>query len=117
MSTCPGEVTTVRGLTVMFTGKVTINGDQMYRPRLQERLEMLGGTISPHWSKKVNVLVHGDLTGQIVSDRRRLFSKKLLGVEEHLASGAHVHVIDSAGFAALLRGKSATCLTERLRPR
>lgn len=25
MSTCPAEVTTVRGLTVMFTGRVTIN--------------------------------------------------------------------------------------------
>lgn len=107
----------MRGLVVMFTGKVRVDGEQMFRPRLQERLEMMGGTYAPHWSRKVKVLVHGDLTGQIVSDRVRLFSQKLLGVEEHLASGAHVHVIDGAGFAALLRGRSATCLTERLRPR
>lgn len=104
----------MRGLTVLFTGKVRVNGEQMFRPRLQERLEMMGGIFSPHWNRRVRVVVHGDLTGQIVIDQRRLFSGKLLKAELRLASGAHVHVIDGAGFAALLRGAPAACLTERI---
>lgn len=107
----------MRGLPVMFTGKVVVDGEQMFRPRLEERLTMMGGIFRSDWSRTVRVLVHGDLTSQVVTDRVRLFSKKLIGVESFLKSGGHVHVINGPGFAALLRGQAAPCLTDRLRGR
>jgi hypothetical protein len=56
------------------------------------------------------LLIHGDLTGQVVTNMKILFSDKLLAIVNQDRRRHHVCVVSSEGFAELLKGGSAKCL-------
>ena len=112
MTTCDGEVASIRGLHVLFTGKVIVEGEQLVRPDLRKRAVLMGAHYMAHEMGLIDVLVHGDLRSQIVKDPLRLRSQKLLYVDELMRkTGRHIHIINGPGFGALIRGRSAPCLT------
>jgi hypothetical protein len=107
---CNGLVETLRGENVLFTGKVTVDGEHLKRAHCCKRVETRGGRVAPGWSCVVTVLVHGDLQSANVIDPQRGYSRKLVSAERAMAvEGRHVHVIDSRGFEALLHGRPAPC--------
>ncbi len=108
--TCDGWVRTLRGDVLLFTGKAFVHGEHMERVSLRKRTSAMGGANAPDRSRRVTVLVHGDLNGKKVSDPRRGFSQKLTFVYETMrALDSHIHVIDDAGFGELLLDRPAPC--------
>jgi uncharacterized protein YciI len=65
------------------------------------------------FSKKITVVVYGDLASKVVTDPRREYSKKLVGAERERDDGRHVCVVDAAGFSKLLQRTPAPCLKLR----
>lgn len=112
MAKCDGEVESIRGLHVLFTGKVIVEGEQITRPNLKKRAALMGAYYMAHEMGLIDVLVHGDLRSQIVKDPLRLRSQKIIYVEQLMrTTGRHIHIINGPGFGALIRGRSAPCLT------
>lgn len=107
---CGGLVETLRGENVLFTGKVTVDGEHLDRTHCRRRVVDRGGRAAPGRSRTVTVLVHGDLQSANVTDPRRGYSQSLVFVEQVMAEeGLHIHVIDDRGFEALLHGRPAPC--------
>ncbi len=114
--TCDGALTRLAGELVLFTGTSTVNGDHMVRDTLWKHTLRLGGQVAKDRSRKVTVLVHGDLWGRKVADAKRGYSQKLVFVEETMRRfGLHIHVIDDMGFENLLHGRPARCFSLRRR--
>lgn len=74
---CTGTVSSLVGQTVAFTGKVSIRGQWRKRDELVEVLLSQGASYKSDTSKKVSLLIHGDLTGQHVVNEWLNFSQKL----------------------------------------
>ena len=115
MAACEGELTSLRGQTVLFTGTFRLDGQRVTRATLTTFAKAYGAEVVTDESHKVTVLIVGEAWTGPLHDERRRYSKKASFVEgvEH-KTGRHVYVIDSVGFAALLKGCSARCF--ELRP-
>jgi BRCT domain type II-containing protein len=112
---CDGWVSSLNGQIVCFTGKtILMNGQWKYRRECIERAERVGALCKSDFSRKITLVVYGDLTTQAVIDLRRHYSEKLLRAEEERERGHHVCVVDADGFSDLLRHRPAPCLELRL---
>lgn len=108
---CSGSLTSLRGQVVLFTGTAHVDGSHMQRSTLAMHTRRLDGQVAPDRSHAVTVLVHADLgIGRRLTDMRRGYSQKLVFVEKVMReTGRHIHIIDDAGFEALLHGRPARC--------
>jgi hypothetical protein len=112
---CDGWVPTLQGQTLAFTGKVLVDGEWILR---EDCAAMARARGSLDWkedfSRKVTLLVHGDLASQVVTDRARQYSKKLVRAAWERDRNYHVCVVDAEGFSDLLANYPARC--RELRP-
>lgn len=92
----------------MFTGKTRVDGEWVVRKSCFSRVQTLGAAYQESFSRKVTLVVHGELTGN-VKDAERQLSRKLLTVIESRREGRHIHVVDNAGYSDLLFGAPARC--------
>jgi hypothetical protein len=92
----------------MFTGKTLVDGEWVLRKDCRSRSETLGAIYQEHFSRKVTLVVHGELAGN-VKDVDRGLSRKLLAVMQSRREARHVHVVDAAGYSDLLFGAPARC--------
>ncbi|MEW1869240.1 hypothetical protein AB0420_14055 [Streptomyces caelestis] len=92
----------------MFTGKTRVDGEWVVRNKCFSRVQTLGAAHQNSFSRKVTLVVHGELTGN-VKDAERELSRKLLAVIESRRAGRHIHVVDNAGYSDLLFGAPAQC--------
>ncbi|MDX2540633.1 BRCT domain-containing protein [Streptomyces sp. WI04-05B] len=106
---CDGWVRSLRGQTLCFTGKVLIDGEWTIRKHCIEIALRLGAGWKPDFSRKITVVVHGDLASQVVTDARREYSQKLVRAAWERDRGYHVCVVDADGFADLLGRFPARC--------
>lgn len=111
---CRGEVSGLRGQTVAMTGKVLLNGEHVTRPALAGMLQSYGVRFKTDVTGRISLLVHGDLSGQAVTDRRLELSKKLLNLINENRHGHHVCVVSSSGLSDLMQGNSARCFHHHL---
>lgn len=108
---CNGSVTTLRGQTVAMTGKVVVRGEHIKRDNLAKIIsETYGAKFKNDLTGQISLLIHGDLTGQVVTNMKIHFSDKLLAIISRDRRGHHVCVVSSEGLAELLKGGSAKCL-------
>lgn len=119
---CQGTVHRLKGQTICFTGRVLVDGEWRVRTHCAERAAQQGATPKTDFSRKVTLVVYGDLASKVVTDDRRAYSSTLVDAEAERRRGRHVCVVDADGFSALLRGRPAPCLelrrarTGRVRP-
>jgi hypothetical protein len=92
----------------MFTGKTLVDGEWVIRDDCFSRSQTLGATCQNSFSRKVTLVVHGELAGN-VKDMDRGLSRKLLAVLESRKAGRHIHVVDASGYSDLLFGAPARC--------
>lgn len=114
---CNGFVTTLRGQTVTMTGKVIVRGEHIKRDNLAKIIETKGARFKNDLTGQISLLIHGDLTGQIVANMKIQFSDKLLEVINQDHRKHHLCVISSAGFSELLNGGTAKCLHDAVADR
>lgn len=107
--TCTGAIDSLGGQTIALTGKVSVRGKHVLRPQLIELLELAGATYKDDLSRKVSLLVHGDLSSQHVVNEWEQHSQKLEFVKVESKSGHHICVVTARGFSDLLSGKPAEC--------
>jgi hypothetical protein len=105
---CDGWVRSLHGQTLAFTGKVLIDGTWTLREDCAASA-MTRGAVDwkADFSRKVALLVHGDLARQVVTDDARRYSKKLVRAAWERDRGYHVCVVDADGFSGLLNRTSA----------
>ncbi|MGW6716019.1 hypothetical protein ACWF9X_07115 [Streptomyces globisporus] len=119
---CRGTVHRLDGRTICFTGRVLVDGQWRVRTYCAERAGQRGATSKSDFSRKVTLVVYGDLASKVVTDDRRAYSSTLVNAEAERSRGRHVCVVDGDGFSKLLRGRPAPCLelrrarTGRVRP-
>lgn len=119
---CRGTVHRLNGQTICFTGRVLVDGEWTVRTRCAERAKQKEATSKTDFSRKVTLVVYGDLASKVVTDDRRAYSSTLVAAEAERRQGRHVCVVDADGFSKLLRGRPAPCLelrrarTGRVRP-
>lgn len=111
---CTGWIRELRGHIVMFTGKTLVDGEWVFRKDCRSRSESLGAICQDSFSRKVTLVVHGELAGN-VKDADHGLSQKLLKVIESRRLGQHIHVVDAAGFSDLLFGAPARCRHLKMR--
>ncbi|GAA0934715.1 MULTISPECIES: hypothetical protein [Streptomyces violaceusniger group] len=92
----------------MFTGKTLVDGEWVFRKDCISRSKNLGAICQNSFSKRVTLVVHGELAGN-VKDADRGLSQKLLKVMQSRREGLHIHVVDAAGYSDLLFGAPARC--------
>ncbi|MFH9175723.1 hypothetical protein [Streptomyces albogriseolus] len=92
----------------MFTGKTRVDGEWVVRKDCFSRAQTLGAFCQNSFSRKVTLVVHGELTAN-VKDAERELSRKMLTVIESRRAGRHIHVVDNAGYSDLLFGAPARC--------
>lgn len=92
----------------MFTGKTLVDGEWVIRKDCFSRSQTLGATCQNSFSRKVTLVVHGELAGN-VKDMDRGLSRKLLAVLDSRKAGRHVHVVDAVSYSDLLFGAPARC--------
>lgn len=106
---CDGWVHSLKGQMICFTGKVFVDGEWLVRRHCAERAQLRGAEWKEDFSRKITVVVHGDLASKVVTDQKREYSKKLVGAALERSQGHHVCVVDGDGFADLISGYSARC--------
>lgn len=111
---CDGTIRTLHAQHVLFTGKTYVHGEHVFKPELRRMVRNCGATDAPDRSRRVTLLVVGDLDGQVIVDPINHRSQKLVFVDEQRRLGNHICVVDDTGFTALLDGYSARCLETRL---
>lgn len=110
---CGGEVHSLKGQTICFTGRVLVNGVWTVREKCAERAKDHGATAKRDFSRKVTLVVYGDLASKVVTDTRRAYSGTLVEAERQCRQGQHVCVVDGDGFSQLIAHRSAPCLELR----
>ncbi|MFE2456441.1 hypothetical protein [Streptomyces sp. NPDC059402] len=111
--TCHGTVRSLNGHTICFTGRVLVDGEWTVRTRCEELAEGRGADTRTDFSRKITLVVYGDLASKVVSDSRRAYSGKLVGAGVSRNEGRHVCVVDADGFSKLLKRRPAPCLKLR----
>ncbi|MCC2313468.1 hypothetical protein [Cellulomonas xiejunii] len=95
---------------MLYTGTTYVRGERMVRPELCRQTERLGGCNAADKSLAVTVLVSGETWSGPLTDETRRYSRKATFIERVTReTGRHVHVINSAGYEALLNGEPARC--------
>lgn len=110
---CTGMVQRLKGRTVCFTGRVLVDGEWTVRERCAEKARQHGATSKTDFSRRITLIVYGDLASKVVTDTRRTYSSTLVDAEAQRRRGQHVCVVDGDGFSRLLKGRSAPCLELR----
>ena len=112
---CTGTLSSLNEERVLFTGRAYINGDHVKRDVLRDLAQHIGALVASDQSRKVTVLVLGEMWSGPLHDEDRRYSRKATFVEQvERTTGHHVHVIDIVGFKELLHGRPARCV--QLRP-
>ncbi|MFI8950085.1 hypothetical protein ACIGO6_26600 [Streptomyces sp. NPDC053750] len=111
--TCQGTVRSLNGHTICFTGRVLVDGEWTVRTRCEELAEGGGADTKTDFSRKITLVVYGDLASKVVADSRRAYSGKLVGAGVSRDEGRHVCVVDADGFSKLLKRRPAPCLRLR----
>lgn len=111
---CQGEVVSLAGQVALATGKVSIRGEHTLRPVIHELLQTAGASVATKMSSQITLVVHGDLSGQVVSDPLREYSTTILGVANEDRANHHVCVVSSRGLSDLLDGIPTPCLQRSL---
>lgn len=106
---CDGWVWTLSGQLVYFTGTMTIGNERYLREDCQTMIVTRGGDWQTDYSRKVTLLVKGDLDPRRVHDPIRMRLKKLRAAAESELKGYHTCMVDQDGFAALLDRYPASC--------
>ncbi|WP_328660576.1 hypothetical protein [Streptomyces sp. NBC_00334] len=65
------------------------------------------------FSRRITLVVYGDLASKVVTDSRRAYSSKLVDADASRNGGRHVCVVDADGFSKLLKRRPAPCLELR----
>lgn len=106
-----GWVSSLAGENVVFTGIVRREGEWVHRDDCFALALAAGAALATEGLNPAStLLVQGDLSTKQVSDTKTGYSQKLTKVAEwRRARYPHVHVIDSAGFFALVDGHQARC--------
>lgn len=110
---CDGWVHSLKGQTLCFTGKIVVDGEWLVRTACVRRAKQRGAVTKTDFSSGVSLVVHGDLTGKLVSDAKRNYSDTLVSAERERGLGRHVHVVDEKGFGSLIHGFPTPCLKLR----
>ncbi len=110
---CRGTVHRLNDQTICFTGRVLVDGEWTVRTHCAERVRRQGATPKADFSRKVTLVVYGDLASKVVTDDRRTYSSTLVEAEAERRRGRHVCVVDGDGFSKLLQRRSAPCLELR----
>lgn len=112
---CDGWVRSLHDQHIAFTGTIEIDGQRVVRADCTDRVYKAGAHyVADDFSNSLTLLVYGDLPANTVADTKRVYSDKLVSVQQARAQRRpHVHVVDADGFADLLEGKPARC--QRLR--
>ncbi|MFG2452658.1 hypothetical protein ACGFSG_25055 [Streptomyces sp. NPDC048512] len=110
---CGGTVQRLKGQTVCFTGRVLVDGEWTVREHCAKKAQQHGAIPKTDFSKKVTLVVYGDLASKVVTDNRRAYSSTLVNAEAQRRQGLHVCVVDGDGFSKLVKGGSAPCLELR----
>ncbi|MDD0857026.1 hypothetical protein NHF46_02845 [Arthrobacter alpinus] len=111
---CPGHVSTLRGQVAIATGKVSIRGEHEHRDIVHILMEQAGARVTTKMSGQISLLIHGDLSGQVVVDLAREYSQKILDVLDEDKTGHHVCVVSSLGLSELLEGRVTPCLHDHI---
>lgn len=112
---CKGEVESLRGERVLFTGTTHVDGEHLTRDNLSHEVSDLGAIpIVGTRNRLVTVLVQGDLLRTNVTDPVLVRSQSAVFVDEQRIAGNHICIIDDYGISSLLRGGAATCLKSRV---
>jgi BRCT domain type II-containing protein len=107
---CTGWIESLRGESVLFTGKTHVDGEHVERRHLRQRTLTVGGHLAPDQSAYVTVLVCGEMWSGPLTDPHRRYSRKLVYFEDLMRkTGQHIHVIDGNGFGNLMKGRPARC--------
>ncbi|MEU1935448.1 hypothetical protein ACH49O_07715 [Streptomyces coeruleorubidus] len=110
---CRGTVHGLKGQTICFTGRVLVDGAWTVRADCAKRAGQRGAILKTDFSRKVTLVVYGDLASKVVTDDRRAYSSTLVDAEAERSQGRHVCVVDADGFSKLLKGRPAPCLELR----
>ncbi|MEV5341017.1 hypothetical protein AB0K93_21465 [Streptomyces sp. NPDC052676] len=110
---CAGTVRGLKSQTICFTGRVLVDGAWTVRTDCAKRAGQHGAIPKTHFSRKVTLVVYGDLASKVVTDDRRAHSSTLVDAEAERSRGRHVCVVDTDGFSKLLKGRPASCLELR----
>lgn len=108
-TTCTGSIVSLVGRTIALTGKINVRGKHILRPQLIEMLEQAGAAYKEDLSRKVSLLVHGDLSSQHVVNEWEQHSQKLEFVKAEAKSDHHICVVTALGLSELLNGRPAEC--------
>ncbi|WP_244942124.1 hypothetical protein [Streptomyces coelicoflavus] len=111
--TCQGTVRGLGGHTICFTGRVLVDGEWTVRMRCAQLAKNRGAVAKTDFSRKVTLVVYGDLASKVVTDSRREYSSKLVDADASRNGGRHVCVVDADGFSRLLKRRPAPCLKLR----
>ncbi|WP_244162758.1 hypothetical protein [Streptomyces bungoensis] len=103
----------LKGHTVCFTGRVLVDGVWTVRADCAKRARQFDAIPKTDFSRKVTLVVYGDLASKVVTDDRRTYSSTLVDAEAERRQGRHVCVVDADGFSKLLKGRPAPCLELR----
>jgi hypothetical protein len=107
---CAG-VLSLHGHTVLFTGKTCFSGQWETKKECGRRVVERGAQSVDDESRKVTLLVIGDLSTQVVTDRVLQYSAKIIYVHEQRLRGRHICAVDGPGFTDLVNGREARCLS------
>lgn len=107
---CTGTVRGLKGQPICFTGRVLVDGMWSVRTDCAKRAGPLGAIPKTDFSRKVTLVVYGDLASKVVTDDRRAYSSTLVDAEAERSRGRHVCEVDADGFSKLLKGRPAPCL-------
>ena len=111
---CRGTVARLSGHTICFTGHVLVDGEPTVRSRCAELAQRdRTVVVKSDFSRKVTLVVYGDLASKVVTDSRRAYSSTLVDADASRNDGRHVCVVDADGFSRLLKGRPAACLELR----
>jgi len=94
---CDGAIEALRAQHVLFTGKAYVHGEHVFKPELRRMVKNRGATNAPDRSRRVTLLVVGDLDGQVIVDPINQRSQKLVFVDEQRRVGNHICVVDEPG--------------------
>jgi hypothetical protein len=115
MAHCDGWVRSLKGLNVVFSGFVSVDGERTTHRDCGQQVESRGGSWSDDFSRETDLVVMGwqeDLDYQHTGASRKV---ELARRSNAATSGQdHVHIVRTPGFEDLLRRKPAECINQPL---